>query len=255
LIAELLLKRTTATSAARTYGPFLSQYPTLAHLASATEEGLARDLAPVGLYNQRAKALLKLAKYLMGHEAEALPSSLDRLLKVPGLGDYSARAILSFGYGVPAAVLDANVARILSRVFQASLPPRPTQSLLQALADVLMPEDSHQQYNFGLLDLGALVCRYVDPGCAACDLNTICDYYQGDNRRGKWDVRSRLREMRLTKQMSLVALSKLTGVSKLTIINIEAGRTRPREETIKRLAFGLGVPPEDLSSDQQPGSP
>ena len=252
LIAELLLKRTTAIAASRLYTPFLHKYPTLRDLAMASEDELTRELVPVGLYVQRAKTMAQLSQYLDEHEAGTVPVSLERLKMVPGLGDYSARAILSFGHRVPAAVVDANVARILQRVFQTVMPRRSSQGLLQSAADSLLPKRDHQMYNFGLLDIGALVCRYVNPKCDACPLRGLCDYAPGGDRlqEGAETPTSRLRQIRLSKRVSLVKLAQASRVAKSTIINMEAGRTHPRPDTIRRLATALLVRPDEVAPER-----
>ena len=249
LVAELLLKRTTAAAANHLYQGFLEKYPTVDDLAQSTEAELAHDLISVGLHIQRAKAVSKLAHYLIEHEAGSTPDTLDRLLKVPGIGSYSARAVLSFGYGKPAAVLDVNVVRVLTRVFRQGLPKRPTTKLLQELADNLLPEEAHRDFNFALLDLGALVCRYDKPKCNLCPLVDVCDYTDSNKKpaEAKVIVLSRVRQLRIQKGLSLVKLAKKSQVSKLTIINIEAGRTNARRETLEKLAKGLDVPLTALS--------
>ena len=243
VVAELLLKRTTAAATAHVYEFFLWKYPNVDALALASEEELSQAFKSVGLYTQRAKAVGKLAQYLIEHEAGSIPNTLDQLIKVPGLGSYSARAVLSFGYGKPAAVVDANVVRVLSRVFQKEIPERPTANLLQQLADAVLPEKAHREFNFALLDLGALVCRYVKPHCNLCPLVNICDYHKlgQEPRHEKKTVALRVRQARLEKNFSLIKLAEDAHVSKLTIINIEAGRTKPRPETLKRLADALSV--------------
>lgn len=250
MVAELLLKRTTAASAARIYELFLRKYPGVDALAQATEEELAQDFKNVGLYAQRAKSVAKLSKYLIEHEAGSIPSTLDRLSKVPGLGSYSTRAVLSFGYGKSAAVVDANVVRVLRRVFEQQLPERPSTNLLQRLADSVLPEKSHREFNFALLDLGALVCRYAKPRCNLCPLANICDYTY--LRQGSLEPNepenSRVRQTRTEKSFSLLSLAKKAKVSKLTIINIEAGRTKPRPGTLRKLAEALEVPMDILTS-------
>ncbi len=244
MVAELLLKRTTAAAAARIYEPFLRKYPGVYALAQATEEELTQDFKSVGLYTQRAKAVAKLAQHLIEQETGSIPNILDRLVKTPGLGNYSARAVLSFGYGMPEAVVDANVVRVLTRVFQQDMPKRPTANLLQKLADTLLPEKSHREFNFTLLDLGALVCRYVNPQCSLCPLSDICDYadVQHGPPKPTETVSSKVRQKRREKGFSLVKLARKAKVSKLTIINIEGGRTNPRPDTLRKLAKALDVP-------------
>lgn len=255
LVAEVLLKRTTATAAARVYDAFIHRFPSIQTINNASEEQLASALSKVGLQRQRAKAIKALARYLTEEQGSNIPSDLDHLLGIPGLGEYSARAVLSFGFGIPVAVVDANVERILSRVFQNVLPQRPPGRLLQELADSLLPRESHMKHNLGLLDLGALVCRYVDLLCLECPLGYICDYYEWNKARlineepGKYEtaVGMKLRNVRKEKGIGLAKLAQLAKVSKLTIIRIESGKTSPRPETIAKLAAALGAPIDELT--------
>lgn len=246
LVAEILLKRTTATAAARVYEVFLEKYPTLFKLATATQAELAHDLAPIGLYRQRASAIAQLTSYLIEHEGGLVPKSLERLLRTPGLGHYSARAILSFGHDVPTAVVDANVRRVLLRVLWGVIPSKSTQASLQAIADMFLPEHAHRSFNFAMLDLGALICRYTAPQCQTCPLDSVCDSYKNKAAEQQVLPISLLRQVRLASGVTLAQLAKRAGVSKLTIINIEAQRTTPRQETIQKLAVALEVAPADI---------
>lgn len=175
LIAEVLLKRTTATAAARLYGDFLSRFPRVQDLPSASKAELEAILSSVGLQKQRARAFLEIGQHIVANEGGVVPKTPEGLLRVPHLGPYSAGAVLSFGYGLPAPVVDSNVARILTRLFLHSMPARPGQGVLWAAATALVPEQGHREYNLGMLDLGALVCRYVRPRCDECPLLAVCD--------------------------------------------------------------------------------
>ena len=117
LVAELLLKRTTATAAARAYTPFLEKYHSAQRLALATEKELSLALKPIGLSRQRAKAIHRLAQVLV-QRFEGVPNTFEQLCELPGVGDYAARAILSFGHSMPMAVVDGNVERVIRRAFQ-----------------------------------------------------------------------------------------------------------------------------------------
>lgn len=244
LIAEALLKRTTATAVVRVYEDFVKRFPTLQSLVAASEGELIDALSTIGLQKQRARSFKAMARYLLAEEVGEIPADLDRLQRVPGLGHYSARALLSFAYGMPAAVLDANVERVLRRVFLNGFERRQKQSSLQALADVLLPAANHRKYNLGLLDLGGLVCKYVDPKCGECPLNPICNYSRHACQQE--DRLSPLRQLRRVRKMSQRELAKRAGTSKLTVIKIEAGRVIPQPKTLKRLADVLGVTPEVL---------
>lgn len=245
LIAELLLKRTTATAAARAYGPFLERYPTPRHLALSSQGELAHTLGPLGLSSQRAVAVKKLAQALTERQG-LIPSTLATLRALPGLGDYSARAIMSFGHDIPVAVVDGNVERVIRRVFQHSISAGTSRPTFQAIADTLLPRKHHRNFNFAMLDLGSLVCRPSRPLCHICPLQRVCDYAKSP--AANTDATA-LRTVRKAKGMSLAKLAALADTSKLTIINIEARRTTPRAETVKKLADALGVSASELTAN------
>lgn len=248
LIAEVVLKRTTATAANRVYTDILRSFPTVQQLDGASLDEVALALTPIGLQRQRARSLKRLATYLIEHEKSCIPNELERLLNIPGVGDYTARAVLSFAFKKPVAVVDSNVERILRRLFQAYLPERPGQYLFQVLADVLLSTKHHRAFNFGTLDLGALVCRSGVPLCNRCPLDHACDYYHslGDNRDPATEDHAHpylwVRRLRQTKRLSLKALAEKANVSKLTVIRIERGLTTPRSETIEKLSVALDRP-------------
>jgi A/G-specific adenine glycosylase len=175
-VAEVLLKRTTATAVLRVYSRFMELYPGFRELAEADRAELEKLLSSIGYHKLRAAALIEMAEYVTEEYRGRLPPSKEGLLKIPHVGPYTAGATLSLGYGISAAMVDSNVERILKRVFCVSLPPRPSLKIILDLAETLVPRRGHQAYNFGLLDLGALVCRYDRPRCQTCPLKTVCDY-------------------------------------------------------------------------------
>ena len=242
LVAELLLKRTTATAAARLYGPFMDKYPSISDLANASEYGLTETLVPVGLSRQRARAIRQLA-FALTRQHGNIPNSIDMLCALPGIGDYAARAILSFGFDIPVAVVDGNVERVIGRAFHDQPELVKSKRAVQRAVDGLLPRRRHQDFNFALLDLGSLVCRPAKPLCANCPLRRQCDYALSPQ-----SIRpsSRLRKTRQAKGLSLLELANRAGVSKLTVINIEARRTSPREETLLKIAMAMDVAVEEI---------
>ena len=184
VIAEVLLKRTTARAAARAYTDFVARFPDFASICKASPEEIQEVLAPVGLYRQRTKGLQEMAEYLAEEHCGQVPDNLPDLLKVPHLGPYSARAVLSFGHGYPAAIVDSNVQRVLGRLYRCQLGESPDLLTTQALADVLLAPESHQTFNWALLDLGAVVCRYDVPRCQVCPLPGSCDYFKRNSGGG-----------------------------------------------------------------------
>jgi A/G-specific adenine glycosylase len=187
-VAELLLRRTTATAAARLFPAFISEFPDWAALGKASEKRIAKRLQPVGLSRQRARDLRRLAHLVIWDYGGTLPTSLPALLKLPGLGPYSARAVLSFAQGRRAAVVDSNVSRVLGRLFWPSLKQAPPAKL-QATADSLVAPRNHRSFNFALLDLSASVCRYDRPRCEKCPLQVNCRYFQLTSRKVAADGR------------------------------------------------------------------
>lgn len=175
LIAELLLKRTTSTAAARLYPTFIQHYPSFSSVAEAPAEYLAESLRPIGLHHQRADGMKQLARYVCDTHGSELPTKVESLESLPHTGPYAARAVASFAFGKRAAVVDSNVVRILCRLFWDSLPDRPTAGLLQEVADCLAPKRLHRMFNYALLDLGATTCRYDRPRCELCPLVPVCD--------------------------------------------------------------------------------
>ena len=242
LVAELLLKRTTATSAVRLYGSFIEKFPLITDLANASEDTLAETLVPVGLSRQRAASIKKLTLVLT-QQHEGLPTSLDELRALPGIGDYAARAILSFGFDVPMAVVDSNVERVIGRAFHNQPGLANNRKAIQETVDALLPRRRHRDFNFALLDLGSLICRPVKPLCSKCPLRSQCDYAL-QPASVRYD--SPLRAIRKEKGFSLLDLASKAGVSKLTVINIEAGRTMPRPETLTKIANAMGVSIESI---------
>ncbi len=255
LVAELILKRTTAAAAARAYEDFLVRFPSLQVVASASDEELVKTLSIVGLQHQRARSMKQLAGWLLSKLDGDIPRDLEGLLEVPGLGEYSATAILSFAYGVPAAVLDTNVERILLRVYGNTLPSRPSRTMLRQVAQNLLPKEGHREYNYGLLDLGRLICKYGNPKCGECPLTSVCDFYGRTipdriHKEGKAEqlpFQSKLREIRHNRGISLTRLAETANVSRLTVIRIEAGRSSARRKTLDKLALALCVSTEELA--------
>lgn len=246
LVAELLLKRTTATAAARAYGSFVEKYPTVDRLVLASEVELTHLLEPIGLSRQRARAIKQLAQVLVLEYKGRVPGNMQQLNVLPGIGDYASRAIMSFGHGMPVAVVDSNVERVLRRVFGNHLVATSDRTTLQRIADDLLPRKQHRDFNFALLDLGSLICRPARPLCDNCPIRRQCDYALGVPHVRPCTL---LRNVRQANGIPLSELAKKAGVSKLTIVNIEARRITPRVETLTKIAKALGVSVQEIKDD------
>jgi A/G-specific adenine glycosylase len=176
LVAESLLQKTDAQTVAPIYELFLQRYPTIGDLATADLEDLAKILAPLGLFF-RAERLQQCAEIILSQYKGKVPDTQTQLLKLPGIGDYSARAIGSQAFNQPLAVLDANVARILERFF--GLQGERVKSrckILWGAADLIAPPTEVGKWNLALLDFGALICKAQNPACADCPLSSECHW-------------------------------------------------------------------------------
>ncbi len=176
LIAEILLKRTTAVAVSRLYDHFITRFPSVDALNKATNQQIAESLSNIGLQWQRATALKKLASAIIYNEAGNIPHDLVKLESLPAIGPYTARAIMSFAFDVPSAIVDSNVERIFMRIFHDDMPVRPSYSHFQSLAEKMLPSKYHREFNYGLLDFGAMMCRPRKPLCEKCNLMKWCDY-------------------------------------------------------------------------------
>lgn len=175
-IAEFLLQRTGAATVAPIYQSFIKRYPNLASLAATPLEDVASLLQPLGL-RFRASRLCETVRVLMEQYSGQIPDRETDLLKLPGVGLYTARSICSNAFSQPAAVLDTNVARILERFF--GLQGNRVKSrckLLWKVAEQVAPRRNTNRWNLTLLDFGALVCTATKPRCTNCPLRECCHY-------------------------------------------------------------------------------
>jgi A/G-specific adenine glycosylase len=176
LVAESLLQKTDAQTVAPIYELFLEHYPTLRDLAIANLEDVAKILEPLGLFF-RAERLQQCAEIIIREYNGIVPDDQKQLLELPGIGDYTARAIGSQAFNQPLAVLDANVARILERFF--GLQGERVKSrckILWGAADLIAPKKDVGTWNLALLDFGAMMCKAQNPGCEICPLSSKCKY-------------------------------------------------------------------------------
>jgi len=174
LIAELLLKQTTAEKVVPVYESFLEEYPAPADLREADEAALTELIRPLGLYNQRVDAIKAIAEEI--HPA-GIPGSIDELADLPYVGPYSANAILCFGHNKCRPIVDVNVIRIYRRVFDLPEDWYHRTDEMWDFAEEMLPERDYQLYNLSLLDFGAMICTSQSPACEDCFASSYCSYY------------------------------------------------------------------------------
>jgi A/G-specific adenine glycosylase len=175
-IAEFLLQKTKADTVTLIYKTFLLKYPTIEDLEKASVEELENLLKPLGLFF-RAERLHQCATIILEKYNGLIPDSEEKLLTLPGIGIYTARAICSQAFSQPLAVLDANVARILERFFHLQGERIKSRCrILWGAAEKIAPDREVGKWNLTLLDFGAMVCTAKNPSCQDCPLLAKCNY-------------------------------------------------------------------------------
>jgi A/G-specific adenine glycosylase len=173
LVSEVIAQQTQAARAAKAWTRFISQFPTPAALTSASPATAIRAWRGLG-YNRRAVALREAAIAIVDEHGGRVPDSYDELVRLPGIGSYTARAVLAIAFNQTVAALDTNIRRVLDRAFVgAEAAPR---RAFQVLADGFVPAGRAATWTHALMDIGAAFCRARDPRCDACPLASHCRY-------------------------------------------------------------------------------
>lgn len=182
LVSELMLQQTQVSRVEPKYHEFLSLFPTPAACAAAPLGSVVTAWAGLG-YNRRAVNLHRCAAVVVDEHGGTLPDDLRALLALPGIGPYTARAVLAFAFERDVGVVDTNAARVLARSAGRRLRPAEAQSA----ADAAVPEGEGWAWNQGMLDLGALACRARAPRCDECPIAPWCAWRGGAGPAGGED--------------------------------------------------------------------
>jgi len=190
LVSELMLQQTQVSRVVPRYGEFLSEFPTLHHVARARPKQVTEAWSGLGYY-ARARNLHALARQVTDHGRDAggtLPSDAEALRALPGVGAYTAGAVSSFAYERRAELVDTNVARVLKRMFapEADLKSTRGQKRVWAIARAILPRTGRATWthNQALMELGALVCTARVARCEACPVSGECATRAGANGAG-----------------------------------------------------------------------
>lgn len=178
-LSEIILQQTRVEQGMPYFLAFKQQYPTVTHLANAPQDDVMRLWQGLGYYS-RARNLHTTAQHIAYQLNGEFPSTYDEIIKLKGVGSYTAAAISSFAFNEPRAVVDGNVIRILARVFGISTPFDTTEGKKQfsVLAQKLIDIKKPAAYNQAIMDFGAVVCVPVNPACNACPLQMLCVAYK-----------------------------------------------------------------------------
>ncbi len=175
-ISEIMLQQTRVEAVKPYFERFLRELPDVAALASVEEDRLMKLWEGLGYYN-RARNLKKAAEVVMEEYQGQMPDSYEELLKLPGIGSYTAGAVASIAFGHPVPAVDGNVLRVISRVLASreDILKQSTKKHLEQLLSETMPKGHASQFNQGLIEIGAIVCvPNGQPKCTECPLESLC---------------------------------------------------------------------------------
>ncbi len=174
-LSEIILQQTRVEQGLAYYRRFIYYFPNVRKLASADEKKLMKLWEGLGYYS-RCRNLHKAAKIIVADYHGIFPTNYEDILKLPGVGPYTAAAISSFAYNEPYAVVDGNVVRVLSRFFGSykSINTTVGKRWFGELAQRLLPKKKAGLYNQAIMDLGAVICKPLKPQCEICPLQKKC---------------------------------------------------------------------------------
>ena len=174
-LSEIILQQTQIKQGLPYYEAFVSKFPTVHDLANAKESDVLKLWQGLGYYT-RARNLHYSAKYISRELEGQFPNTYKELIKLKGVGDYTASAIASICYNKPTAVVDGNVYRVLSRHFHVTTPINSSKGIkeFKALAQQLLPKNNIGDYNQAIMEFGAVQCKPANPNCNDCPLQKSC---------------------------------------------------------------------------------
>lgn len=174
-VSEIMLQQTQVATVAGYFRRFMAALPTIESLAAAQEDEVLRLWEGLGYY-RRARQLHRAARVIVAEHDGRFPRDMQTVRSLPGIGRYTAGAILSIAFDAREPVLEANTIRLLSRLIAYRDDPRakPGEALLWSLAEELLPRNGSSKFNQALMELGSLVCRPRSPACDACPVRSLC---------------------------------------------------------------------------------
>ncbi|HEV3341371.1 MAG TPA: A/G-specific adenine glycosylase [Pirellulales bacterium] len=174
-VSEIMLQQTQVATVADYFPRFLAAFPTVTALAAAEEEQVLRLWEGLGYY-RRARQLHRAAKVIVAEHQGRFPDDIEAVRNLPGIGRYTAGAILSIAFDARQPILEANTVRLFSRLIAYRGDPycQAGQNLLWRLAEELLPRSRASQFNQGLMELGSVVCTSRTPACESCPVRSLC---------------------------------------------------------------------------------
>ena len=204
-VSEIMLQQTRVEAVKPYYERFLEAFPDVAALAEAEEDKLLKMWEGLGYYN-RVRNMQKAAQQVMTEHNGRFPQSYDEILKLSGIGHYTAGAISSFAYGIAKPAVDGNVLRVVSRLLasDADIMKASTRAQMERLIEEVIPIDAAADFNQGLIEIGAIVCvPNGEPKCEICPVAHLCKAKE-QNIQMELPVKTKAKALRIEKRTVLI---------------------------------------------------
>lgn len=172
-LSEIMLQQTTVQAVKSYFEAFATRWPTVTDLAAADTEDVMKAWAGLGYYS-RARNLKKCADVVASDHGGRFPDTEDGLRTLPGIGPYTAAAIAAIAFDQPAAVVDGNIERVFTRLFEIETPLPAAKTEIRAAVGLATPIERPGDFAQALMDLGATLCTPKRPACALCPINEMC---------------------------------------------------------------------------------
>ncbi len=195
LVSEVMLQQTQVNTALGYYKKFIKKWPSLNSLAKANDEDILTLWSGLGYYN-RAKNLLKTAKIINNEYNGLIPNKYEDLLSLPGIGEYTASAIISFAYGKFSIVIDTNVKRFIGRINGLNNIVSINKNVFNKLGVKLFPKDNTGKFAQAVMDFSSDICTKKNPSCSNCFLKLYCKFDK--------TLETNSKRKKITKKYSLV---------------------------------------------------
>lgn len=217
-LSEIILQQTRVDQGTSYYLKFIKEFPTIKKMAAAPEERVMKLWQGLGYYS-RARNLHSTAKHIASKQKGKFPDTYNEIIKLKGIGPYTAAAISSIAFDKPHAVVDGNVFRVLARVFGIKTPIDSTKGKTEfyELANELLDKKQPALFNQAMMEFGATWCKPKNPDCANCVLNSICLAYSKNSvdvlpvKEKKTKVRNRYFNYIVLRHKNDIVIKKRTG--------------------------------------------
>ncbi len=252
LVSEIMLQQTQVDRVLPKYKQFLAAFPTLGDLAAAPTSQVISVWVPLG-YNMRAVRLQSIARQVVAEYQGRIPDTIEELLKLKGIGRYTAGAIACFAYHKQVATVDTNIRRVLHRIFLGLEHPEPKvdDAQMLELAQEVLPQGNAYCWNQALMDMGATICTSANPLCTDCPLQETCQAYRDMSQYSLFPSGIVLRQLRKVAE-------KKTGyqTTPFTSTNryfrgriVDQLRSLPADQRISLSELGLKIKPAFSDED------